>query len=69
MVDFFDSKFSFLKEAQFYTHIIPALELFERQANVPDNEKIDAFIRCFGCRLSLNPSNCLNIKPLNRITS
>lgn len=56
LVDFLESHFAFGKEASFYSHIIPAIDLFERDAKIPVNEKIDIFIRCFGSRLSLDPS-------------
>lgn len=45
----------FMKEMNFYSNIIPAIEQFQDIVKMPENEKIDAFIRYFGTRLSLNP--------------
>lgn len=60
LIDIFQPALTFVKETHFYTDIIPAIQQFERDHNVPENEKIDAFFRCFGSRISLNPSksNC-----------
>lgn len=55
LVDIFQPALTFVKEAHFYSDIIPAIEEFECASNVPENEKIDAFIKCFGSRISLNP--------------
>lgn len=46
-----------MAEAHFYSSNIPALETFERNANIPMNERIDAFIPCIGSRTSLNIMN------------
>lgn len=45
----------FMNEIHFYSDIIPAIEQFQVIVNMPDNEKIDAFLRYFGSRMSLNP--------------
>lgn len=45
----------FMKEIHFYSDIIPAIEQFQKIVNMPEMEKIDAFVRYFGSRLSLNP--------------
>lgn len=58
---------SFLKEAHFYSDVIPAIEQFERDANVPEAERVNAFIRFFGCRLSLDTSKCMKIDSLCRV--
>ncbi|XP_031633861.1 uncharacterized protein LOC116347425 [Contarinia nasturtii] len=47
---------TFVKEVRFYTDIIPALEQFEEIANVPLEERLDAFIPSLGWRFSLNPN-------------
>lgn len=47
----------FLKELHFYSEIIPAIERFERDANVPQTERIDAFVPYVGSRSSIDPSN------------
>lgn len=57
--EMFQPFMSFEKEAHFYTEIIPIIEQFEQNANVPQDERIDMFIRCFGCRTSLDPSKYL----------
>ncbi|XP_055317996.1 uncharacterized protein LOC129576655 [Sitodiplosis mosellana] len=44
----------FSNEMHFYSVIVPAIELFEQNANVPKTERIDAFVRYFGARLSLD---------------
>lgn len=46
----------FTKEIQFYSVIVPAIQHFEKIENVPKIERIDAFPRYFGSRLSLNSS-------------
>lgn len=56
---FFKPPISFVKETRFYSDIIPALETFERERNVPETERLDAFIRCVGFRISLDPSKFL----------
>lgn len=45
----------FMKEIHFYSDIIPAIERYQEIVKVPESERIDAFIRYFGTRLSLNP--------------
>lgn len=45
----------FMKEINFYSEIIPAIEQFQEIVKIPKSERIDAFIRYFGSRLSLNP--------------
>lgn len=45
----------FSKEIDFYSDIVPAIKQFERDSNVPENERIDAFVGFFGHRLSLDP--------------
>lgn len=46
----------FMKELHFYTEIIPAIEQFQRIVEMPENEKIDAFVRYLSSRLSINPN-------------
>ncbi|XP_055295161.1 uncharacterized protein LOC129564935 [Sitodiplosis mosellana] len=55
LVDIFQPALTFVKETHFYLDVIPAIEHFERISNVPECDRIDAFIRCFGSRISLNP--------------
>lgn len=45
----------FWKEVHFYLDIIPAVQQFEEVANIPETERIDAFARHFGSRLSIDP--------------
>ncbi|XP_031638919.1 uncharacterized protein LOC116351033 [Contarinia nasturtii] len=45
----------FLSEVHFYTDIIPAIKQFEESLNIPETERIEAFARYFGSRISLNP--------------
>lgn len=45
----------FVKEINFYSNIVPAIKQFERNANIPKYKRIDAFVRFFGSRLSLDP--------------
>lgn len=45
-----------MNEVNFYSDIIPAIKQFEAAANVPENERIDAFVQYFGFRLSLDPN-------------
>lgn len=58
LVEFFQAALSFAKETHFYSDIIPAIEQFEQSANVPENERIDAFIPYIGSRFSLDPCKC-----------
>lgn len=68
----------FMKEIYFYSEIIPAIEQFQEIVNMPENEKIDAFVRYFGSRLSLHPDVksadedaillLENVKSLNYVT-
>lgn len=44
----------FWNEVHFYSDIIPAIEKFEQSSNIPESDRIDAFVRYFGSRLSLN---------------
>lgn len=46
---------TFMKEINFYSDIIPAIEQFQEIVKIPKSERIDAFIRYFGSRLSLQP--------------
>lgn len=55
LVAIFKPSWSFVKEVRFYSDIIPAIQQFERDANVPEEERLDVFIRCLGSRISLNP--------------
>lgn len=45
----------FMKEIHFYSDILEAIKQFQEITNIPKNERIDAFARYFGSRLSLNP--------------
>lgn len=56
LAEYFQPAISFVKEVRFYSDIIPAVEQFEQAANVPENERVDAFIPCLGSRFSLDPS-------------
>lgn len=56
LVEVFKPDISFVKEVRFYTDIIPAIELIQRMANIPDDERLDAFFKCLGSRISLNSS-------------
>lgn len=69
LVDIFQPALTFVKEASFYSDIIPAIEEFECASNVPRKERIDAFIKCFGSRISLNPGKVITkFKPNELIT-
>lgn len=56
LVAIFQPSVSFVKETQFYSEIIPAIEQFERTQNLYEAERLDVFIRCVGYRISLNSS-------------
>lgn len=60
LVDIFQPSLTFVKEAHFYSDIIPAIEVFENISNVMESERVDAFIRCFGSRISLDSGNILD---------
>lgn len=60
LVSIFQPSVTFVKEIRFYSDIIPAIEAFEQISNVMESECVDAFIRCFGSRISLNPGNLLD---------
>lgn len=47
----------FMKELSFYAKIVPAIEQFQEIAKMPENEKINAFVRHLSSRLSLNPDS------------
>lgn len=44
----------FMNEVYFYSEIVQAIMQFQTIVNMPENEKIDAFVRYFGSRLSLD---------------
>lgn len=50
----------FTKETHFYTDIVPVFKHFEELENIPQIDRIDAFLQYFGSRLSLNPSKSFN---------
>lgn len=56
LVAIFKPSLSFVKEARFYSDIIPALQQFEKLADVPEEERLDVFIEYVGSRISLDPS-------------
>lgn len=56
LIEIFQPELTFVKEAYFYSDIIPAIKIFERMCHVAKADRIDAFIRCPGSRISLNPS-------------
>lgn len=56
LTELFKPAISFVKEVRFYSDIIPAVEQFEQASNVPQDERLDAFIKCLGWRISLDPS-------------
>lgn len=60
LIEVFQPAFTFVKETHFYSDIIPALEHFQRVSNVPETDRIDAFIRCLGSRISLDPSEYIS---------
>lgn len=41
--------------------IIPTIEQFEEDLSIPRAYKLDAFVKCIGSRISLNPGNLKNI--------
>lgn len=47
----------FMNELHFYSDIIQAIEQFQAIVHMPNEERIDAFARYFGSRLSLNADN------------
>lgn len=55
--EIFQPELTFVKENRFYSEIIPAIKRFENDLNLPREERIDAFIRCIGSRISLKPGN------------
>lgn len=61
LVEMFQPDITFVKEAHFYSDIIPALEQFQEESKVPYADRIDAFIRCLGSRISLNTSKCYDL--------
>lgn len=54
-VQVFQPAITFVKENRFYSDIIPAIKYFEEISNVPDADRVDAFVKCFGSRISLDP--------------
>lgn len=68
LAELFKPAISFVKEVRFYSDIIPAVEQFEQASNVPEIERLDAFIQCLGWRISLDPSRLhINwLQPLNK---
>lgn len=56
LIKIFQPSVTFVKETHFYSDIIPAIKYFQQISNVAKNDLIDAFIRCPGSRISLNPS-------------
>lgn len=64
LIDIFKPNITFVKEINFYANIIPAVQYVEEKANVPQNERIDAFIQHFGARISLDPSKCFQISEI-----
>lgn len=61
LVEMFQPTITFIKEANFYSIIIPALDHFQQVSNVPETKRIDAFIRYVGSRFSLDPSNNVEV--------
>lgn len=53
LITLFQPDFTFVKECRFYAEIIPAIEYFENDSNITEQERLDIFIRCFGYRISL----------------
>lgn len=64
LAELFKPAISFVKEVRFYSDIIPAVKQFEQESNIPEDERLDAFIQCLGWRISLDPSKF----HVNRIT-
>ncbi|XP_055307114.1 uncharacterized protein LOC129571346 [Sitodiplosis mosellana] len=56
LAELFKPAISFVKEVRFYSDIIPAVKQFEQTTNVPEDERLDAFIQSLGWRISLDPS-------------
>lgn len=56
LVALFQPSRTFVKEVQFYTSIIPAIERFEVDSNIEPGDRLDIFIKCFGSRVSLDLS-------------
>lgn len=54
LVEIFQPSLTFVKETQFYSKIIPALERFEDDSNITPSDRLDAFIKCIGSRISLD---------------
>lgn len=53
LVEIFQPMLTFVKEAYFYSDIIPTIQHVEEISNIPQSERIDAFFKCFGARVSL----------------
>lgn len=55
LVKVFQPSITFVKETQFYSNIIPAIERLEIELNINSSDRLDAFIGCIGSRISLDP--------------
>lgn len=47
---------TFIKESSMYTIVAPLLLAFQRQRGFPEDEILDAFVKCIASRKSLDPS-------------
>lgn len=54
LVDLFQPSRTFVKEARFYSSVIPAIERFEVESNVELRDRLDLFVKCVGSRISLD---------------
>lgn len=55
-VEVFQPEITFVKENGFYSDVLPTIKNFEEISHVPFTERIDAFVHCYGSRISLDPS-------------
>lgn len=69
LVKLFQPAFTFVKEVRFYTDIMDAIEEFQTHFKVPDEQKMDALIRCLGSRISLDSSKMINFCRMIKIGS
>lgn len=45
---------TFVKEAAMYTVVAPLLRTFQEEHGIPEDQRVDSFIECFGARKSLD---------------
>lgn len=54
LVSIFQPTITSIKENAYYSKLIPAMKKIQDEHNIPESKQINIFVKCIGCRHSLD---------------